>query len=161
MNKFSDFRGAKIVYYLVKELKEISVKKLMYLMYIYETISGIDLDYSLYHFGPKSIRVNWFINTAKSLNWIKEYYDKFLKLIPLSPEIEPLENEDKEILDIVKHYGRFSTSELSIIATALFMKREFGSSEEEIFESIKSLKPNKEPFLIRKLIDEANQIISL
>lgn len=149
-----DIEGAKVVFWLVKELGEVSVNKLMKLMYIYEVITGNDFDYTLYHSGPHSRRVIWFINIAKYLKWVEEYYDQTLLLKPLKADIEPIEK-----IDIAKQYGIFSTVELSIITTALYMKKEFGSSDEEIANHIKSLKSDKDARWINNLIQEADKLL--
>ncbi len=155
-----DIIGAKILYWLVKKLQEqhysTTVGKIVKLMYIYELFTGIDLDYELYHNGLYSRRVIYFIHIGKHLKWLEDYYKKdeglFLKALNVKKAIN-INKKDKEIIqDIIDYYGYFSTNELFVITTALYLKTKFGMSNEQVIDHISSLRPKRSIDWIKSLV---------
>ncbi|RLG32446.1 hypothetical protein DRN98_05285, partial [Methanosarcinales archaeon] len=80
---------------------------------------------------------------------------------PLNLPNEVTSSEKEMIDNLVNKYGDFSAIELSIIATAIYIKDNFGIGDNEIIDTVLSLKPNKREWvegILKKagFIDEAN-----
>lgn len=161
-----------IIYYLVKKLKERNPEKqigktvLQKMMYLFEGRSNSDLGFTMYHYGPYSSEVEDYINLAEVLGLIKVDWkpEKGYFIEPNEPLNLPSEvtSSEKEMIDnLVNKYGDFSAIELSIIATAIYIKDNFGIGDNEIIDTVLSLKPNKREWvegILKKagFIDETN-----
>jgi len=155
--KDSIFKETALIYYLIKKINEKNpskqigktiVQKLVYLL----TTEGIgEFDYSMYHYGPYSAEVSSELDLAKDIGaveieWVpskgyfirpKEIKSKENKLLE-----ELLSDEEKQkISSIVEKYSDFNAIELSIIATALFVRANFSvESDEKLVEIVSSIK---------------------
>jgi len=156
-----DITGAKILYWLVKGLQKrhysTTINKLVKLMYIFERLSGEDLDYELRYNGPHSSRVIYFIHIGKHLGWLEDHWKKEMGLFLTTKEADvDLDEKDKQIIqELIDRYGTFSTNELNVITTALFLKTVYNASEEDIIYYIYSLNPKRDLEQITKLVIRA------
>jgi len=127
-----------------KQIGKTIVQKMMYLL----TREGtVDFNYSMYHYGPYSSEVSGELNFASSsgivdINWVddKGYF------IKSTQKLENFENlltdQDKQVIDeLVKKFGRFNANELSLIATAFFLKDNFNVSDVRLAEVVHNAKP--------------------
>ena len=151
MNK-SRLRGVAMVSHLVKKLSEKYPNSQIGKTVVQKTVSMltrekvIDFDYSMYHYGPYSAQVSSELNLAENIgtveiDWIS---DKGYFIQSKSDELEGvLSDDDKQAIDrVIDRYGMFNAIELSIIATALFVKDDFEVNDnEELVRVVASLKP--------------------
>jgi 16S rRNA C1402 N4-methylase RsmH len=75
-------------------------------------------------------------------------------------EKELSENDKNKIGKIVEEYGSFSTKELSIITTAIFLKEEVENikSTDDLVKIIISLKPDYTEDVVRKILKKSRVI---
>ncbi len=97
-------------------------------MYIFEINSEEDFDYTMYHYGPYSSKVEDFVNIAEALGLLKIEWipDKGYSINPLNKSsnlLIKIEKEEKRKIEkIVEKFGEFNVNELFIITTALYIK---------------------------------------
>jgi len=163
------FHGPALIYYLVKKMKEkypssqigkTVVQKLVYLL----SRHGVgNFDYSLYHYGPYSSQVSSEITFAEEIGVldIKWIPDKgyLISGKPTSSFRNLLSYLDKKeiakINKIIQKYGRYNATDLSIIATALFLKENFDVNDiSNLTLAVASLKPQFDKNKISNLIEE-------
>jgi len=157
--------GAELIVYLIKKVKarypekQIGKTLVQKLMYLFEVKSKRDFDYTMYHYGPYSSKVENFLGIAKNLECIdiswhpgRGYFiepkdDGRLNSLKIS-------KEDKNVLDdIIEKYGAFSAKELSIIATAVYAKENFAITDsEKLVDAVLSLKPENKREWIQNLL---------
>lgn len=157
-------KGPSLVYYLVKLLKEKHPEKqigktiIQKLLLLVETRSDLDFDYTLYHYGPYSSQIGEYISLAEILGFINVTWNpkKGYFIEPIQPnkglllEVEDLQNLLKEIVD---NYGKFTANELSIIATAIYIKNKFGiKSPEELINIVLQIKPKNKRDWIKDIL---------
>jgi len=86
-------KGPAIIYYLVKQLKEkypdkqVGKTVIQKLMYLFESKSNGDFEFTMYHYGPYSSKVGEYVNIAEVLGLIKQNGNQ-RKGIPLSRVIQ-------------------------------------------------------------------------
>lgn len=163
-------KGPSLMYYLVKKLKEKYPNKqigktiIQKLLFLLETRSDLDFDYTLYHHGPYSSQIGEYIDLAEALDFISIRWDskKGYFIEPFKPDenllydIKDLQNLIKEI---VEDYGKFTANELSIIATAIYIKNKFNiKSSEELINTVWQAKPNNRKDWIEKILMEGKVI---
>ena len=107
----------------------------------------IDSDYSLYHYGPFSVEVAQELDYAQcekllEIQW-KMDSGYFIKTNEeKSEELEKLDQHTKQTInDVIKRYGHYDASKISIIATALYIRDRFGINDQDLAEKVKSIKP--------------------
>ena len=161
-------RNARLIYWLIKKLEEkypanqIGKTKIQKLMYLLENKLNEDFGYTMYHYGPYSSEVAETLNTANILGWldIKWKIDKgyFISTKKVSlPELQ--DKESKVIENLVDKYGDFSAVELSIIATAVYVKNNFDIEDpDEIIDVVLSLKPNNKREWVKNILEKAGVI---
>ena len=161
----SMLRGVAMVSHLVKKLSEkypdsqIGKTVVQKTVYILTRDKVIDFDYSMYHYGPYSAQVSGEINFAENIgtveiDWIP---DKGYFIKSKSNELEGvLSDADKQAINrVIDKYGMFNAIELSIIATALFVKDDFEVNDnEELVRVVASLKPKYGIDRIRNILEE-------
>ena len=162
-------QGPILVFHLVKMIKEKYPNKqvgktvIQKLMYLFETRSHEDFDYTMYHYGPYSSKVGGYINRAEALGlidvkWIpkKGYFiepnKKGMDKLPIQIEEEKL----RQLETVIDEFGGFTANELSIISTTIYVKNNFGISDpQKIIETVLSLKPNNQMEWIKQLLERA------
>jgi len=150
----SIFKLPTVISYLVKLMgdknpgKQIGKTIIQKQMLLFARQQGIDLDYSMYHYGPYSSLVSSDLNYAEVLgllssNWIpdKGYFIKSTEEI--GKYLHLLDDTEKNIIaKIVEDFGNFNASELAIIATAFFIKDNYKVPNDELPEAVHNAKPN-------------------
>jgi len=162
-----------LIYFLVKKLKEkypekqIGKTAIQKLLFLLETKSDLDFDYTLYHYGPYSFQVSRYINLAEILGFIKvEWHPEIGYLIePLQPDKNLLFGIKEELLNllekIVDDYGKFTAQELSIIATAVYIKNKVGIKDlDELVDAVNRIKPKYQKEWIKKVLIEGKVIVN-
>ncbi len=163
-------KGPSLVYYLVKRLKEKYPEKqigktiIQKLLFLVETRSDLDFDYTMYHYGPYSSQIGEYIGLAENLGFINVKWNskKGYFIEPLQPnkslllEVEDLQNLLEEVVD---NYGKFTANELSIITTAIYIKNKFGiKSPEELINIVLQIKPNNKKDWIKDILIKGDVI---
>lgn len=138
-----------------KQVGKTLVQKMLYLL----AWGGIvDLDYTLYHYGPFSREVERSLEKASDLGLVdiewrsnKGYYIR-----EKGERREKIEDEIKEgIREIVEEYKGYSANKLSIIATALYIIKHFDvTKKRKLINQILSLKPNNRPEWVKETLKE-------
>jgi uncharacterized protein YwgA len=159
-----------ILAYLVDQLKKqnsdtIGRTKIQKLIFLFSLKRDIDLNYSLYHYGPFSSYVSSELDVAQNMNLLISEYS------PLSGysiktnkacevNTEQLSKDDIKIINnIIENYGDYSVNQLAIIATALYIKKNFGIKDDnELINSLHEIKSDFGIEYIRKILIE-NKIL--
>ena len=141
-----------------KQIGKTIVQKMMYLL----TREGtVDFNYSMYHYGPYSSEVSGELNFASSagivnINWVddKGYF------INSTQKLENFKNlltdQDTQVIDeLVKKFGRFNAIELSLIATAFFLKDNFNVLDVKLAEVVHDAKPKYSHEYIKAVLQSA------
>jgi len=162
---------ATLVYTLIKELSEqypdtqISKTVVQRMMYLIERELGLDLGFSMYHYGPHSAQVSYCIDFIEELglidvNWdIQKGYSIAVKENKKASDTIKdtlTQTEKSTVKEIVHKYG---SSELFMVTTALFVRDEFGvKAGEQLIKIVKSLKPEYSDDYIKNTLKEAEFI---
>lgn len=150
------FHNPTLISYVVKTMKEmypdaqVGKTVIQNLIYLISRKGVCDFDYSLYHYGPHSSQVSNELNFAEeigaiAIDWIPER-GYFIFPGPMcSPKLllqNTKETERDVVNEVVQEYGAYNAIELSIIATALFLKENFGVNDGgNLVEVVSSLRP--------------------
>ena len=162
-------RNIKLIYWLIKKLEEkypgqqIGKTKIQKLMYLLEDSLNEDFGYTMYHYGPYSNEIAESLNVANIIGWLDmewhvgEGYYISLKNPSSISEIQP--DEETKINEVVEKYGHFTALELSIITTAVYVKKNFDVNDpNEIIDIVLSLKPNNKKEWIKDILERAGVI---
>jgi len=149
----SIFKRPALIAYLVKSIsgrytsKQIGKTVIQKMIYILSRKGLLEANYSMYHYGPYSQEIAGELNFAESsgLIEIKWIDDKgyFITSVPNKLEqFEPLlrEGEKLEIDRAVEKFGGFNANELSIIATAIYLKDKFKVDDSKLIEAVHEIK---------------------
>lgn len=127
------------------QLGKTAVQKMTYLV-SRESAGGFN--YSLYHYGPYSGDVSYYLDTCNQNGLIKINWkgDSGYEITPNNSInfAEDLKSEDRETVEsIVDKYAQYNAVELSLIATAFYVKDQYTDVDsEELVKIVQSLKPN-------------------
>jgi uncharacterized protein YwgA len=145
-----------------KQIGKTMIQKMLYLMSLRGTI---DIDYSMYYYGPYSQEVSNELDIAESIGVIEIKWidDKgyFIKAIPDAlREFESIliADEKDQISLIAEKFGIFNASELSIIATGFYLMNNFGIKEDRLVDAIHDLKQNHTTQYIKSALRRAEVI---
>ncbi|MCD6450004.1 MAG: hypothetical protein J7L34_05815 [Thermotogaceae bacterium] len=152
MDLKSVFKDVGIICYLVKKLQGVSPQVgktvIQKLMYILERKGVGKYNYTLYHYGPYSSKVESLLNYAEFLKGVNvEWGVGRGYLIKPSVNVEHLEksvSEDKKetINDIVTKVGSLTAKDLSLLSTILYVENQENiSNDEELINVVRSIKP--------------------
>jgi uncharacterized protein YwgA len=137
-----------------KQIGKTIIQKIFYLL---KRENIINLNFSLYHYGPFSSEVSEVIDYARengfiSVNWIDE---KGFQIKTKNKKHIPLDDDVKEkIQKIITIYSDLQANDLSIIATAFFAMDNYKIEEKnKLIEMVHSIKPMFEETTIRHLIE--------
>lgn len=168
MKSKSIFKNPMLIGYLVKRIrvkyprKQVGKTIIQKMMYLLNRDGVVDFDYSMYHYGPYSSALSSELNFAENtdivqVKWIddKGYFigttaarlKKFEKLVT--------EGEKQAIDEIVERFGSFTAIELSIIATAFFLKDNFGVSNSKLVTVIHQIKQDHSVEYIESILRKA------
>ncbi|MEM2742201.1 MAG: DUF4065 domain-containing protein [Nitrososphaeria archaeon] len=164
------FKGLAVISFLVKKMsekypsKQIGKTIIQKMMYLIKREGIVDYTYSMYHYGPYSSEVSSELNLCEALDILAINWDPnkgyIISRKENKYEKELSKKDKKKIEKIVDKYGRFNAKELSIIASAFFLKDEIGniSSNEELVKIIASLKPDYDEGFIRNILEKSGVI---
>lgn len=120
----------------------------------------VDFDYSMHYYGPYSAEVSSELDNAESMKIvnIKWIENKGFYIRPGTEigKYESILTEDEKMAvdNIVDKFGDSSITDLSIIATALFLKNNFNLSHERIVNIISKSK-NQPLLYIRNVLKKS------
>ncbi|NHV06549.1 MAG: SocA family protein [Thaumarchaeota archaeon] len=144
--------------YPSKQIGKTVVQKMMYLL---TRENVVDYKYSMYHYGPYSSELSSDLNLCEELGILTIKWDNekgFDITLNENQYENKLSSEDKrKIEEIVDKYGHFNAKELSIIATALFLKTECENNE-DLIKVVASLKPDYDENTIRNILKKGSVI---
>lgn len=157
-------KTAHILRYLVKTLhnnfSDIQVGKTLIqkMIYLLTRERKLNLDYTLYHYGPFSREVERGLDKASHFNLLniewrthQGYHITATKNKHTTKEIP--KEITSEIKKLVNKYGQFSANKLSIIATALYVVDHYTiQSAGELVDKIISLKPDNKPSWVKEVL---------
>lgn len=161
------FKNPTLIGYLVrrmdmeypgKQVGEIVIQKMMYLL---TRNNIVNFDYSMNHSGPHSSEVSGELNFGENVGIVQAKWidDKgyFIETTPKLDRFEKLiaEKEKKGIDEIVKRFGSFNAIELSIIATAFFLKDNFGVHDAKLAPVVHNIKQNRPVEYIENVLQKA------
>ncbi len=149
----SIFKNPAIIGYLIKRLHEEHANKqigktfVQKMLYLLSREGVVDFDYSMYHYGPYSAGAASELNFAENRGLITiKWVDGAGYFVETTPELEKFEKliqeEEKSVINkLIGKYGDFNAVDLSLLATAYFMKDNFNTPDAELAETIHNLKP--------------------
>lgn len=168
----SIFKNPTLIGYLVRRIgaeypgEQVGKTVLQKMMYLLSRKKIVNFDYSMYHYGPYSSEVSGELNFAENtgiveVKWI-ENKGYFIETTPKIEKFEHLltEKEKQGINEIVKRFGSFNAIELSIIATAFFLKDNFEVQDTKLVSVIQKIKQNHTFEYIESLLQKA-EILAL
>lgn len=160
----SIFKNPALISYLVKKIRieypkrQVGKTIIQKMVYLLNRNDAVDFDYSMYHYGPYSSEVSGELNFAQNIGIVQvEWIDDkgyFIESTAKLKKFEKLitEEEKKAIDEIVERFGSFNAIELSIIATAFFLKDNFGVRDTELVTVIHRFKQDHSAEYIKKVL---------
>ncbi len=166
----SIFKNPTLIGYLVKRInmndpnKQVGKTVIQKMMYLLTRNNIVDFNYSMYHYGPYSPAVSGELNFAENtgivqIKWVDEkgyFIEATSKLKKFEKHIA--KQEKQEINEIVEKFGSFNSIELSIIATAFFLKDNFGVSDTELVSMVHQIKQNHQVEYIESVLQKAGNL---
>lgn len=147
------FKYTAMIGYMVKKLQEARPGKqigktfIQKMIYLLTREGAVRFDYSMYHYGPYSSGVERELNLAEQrgfvdLKWVAGagYFAEATSKLEGFEELV-LDSEKQAIEKLVDQYGELNAIDLSLIATAYYMKDNFDTPDERLSETIHGLKP--------------------
>lgn len=137
------------------------------LMYFFSLEKNIDLDYSLFHYGTFSFFVSSELDKIESKNLINSEYSptsgySISNTRELDEFITKISGEDIKIIDkIVDNYKLYLAKELAIIATAIYIKKEYGVQDDGLLiQKLHRIKPEYSEDKIQSILHDSGVINS-
>jgi uncharacterized protein YwgA len=166
----NNFKNAVLIGYLAgsiadqypdKQVGKTIIQKMIFFMI---EKGMFDFDYSMYHYGPYSAQVENEIDFAEksfiiNISWVEDkgyYIQRGMKYQNFAFLLS--ESEKEQIDRLILEFGHLSASELSILATGLFMKNRFDVAEEDLPPIVHEIKPKYSLDAIRKLLSPHNLV---
>ncbi|HOT06259.1 MAG: hypothetical protein A4E45_00362 [Methanosaeta sp. PtaB.Bin039] len=167
----SMFKTSGLMGYLVKRLNEerpdtqVGKTIIQKMMYLLSRNGIIDFDFSMYHYGPYSSEVAGELNFAErngivEISWEddKGYFIKPTNKIEKFSYL--LDDDEKRAVDeLIERFGGFKAIDLSLIATALYLKDNFGVGDDRLVDAVHNAK-NKYSLVYIEGVLKAGGIIS-
>lgn len=164
----SMFRNSGLIGYLVERLnekypgKQIGKTIIQKMMYLLSRSDVANFDFSMYHYGPYSSEVSGELNFAErngvvDISW-KDEKGYFIKETDRVEDfMHLLSSEEKEVVDeLVERFGCFKAVDLSLIATALYLKDNFGVQDERLVEAVHNAKKKFAPEYIEGILKKSS-----
>jgi uncharacterized protein YwgA len=161
------FRNSTLISYVIKYVhskypdKQIGKTYIQKMIYLLMREGLFDLNYSMYYYGPYSKETASDLNFAESIeminiNWID---DKGYSVSVNQSNFEKFESiiggHEKQIVSqVVDRFGRYKAIELSIIATALYLKDNSGVPDMELVAAVHDLKPEYSDVYIKNILEK-------
>ncbi|MBK9097031.1 MAG: DUF4065 domain-containing protein [bacterium] len=139
-----------------KQLGKTMIQKLCYLL-TREDI--LDYDYSLYHYGPYSVDLESDLDILNffdevSIGWNQYGYDIEIK----NQELKLDKLQAEKIKNVIENYGHYTATDLSLVATALYIKDNYGIDDYDLVDEVHNIKPNFNPEYIENVLQSAEII---
>jgi uncharacterized protein len=138
-----------------KQIGKTIVQKMMYLL-SRKNIAGFD--FSMYHYGPYSSELSGEMSFAERNGIIKvAWKDNEGYFIRPSESAEQffalLDDEERQAVDdFVSQFGKFNATDLFLLATALYLKDNFGIEENRLPEAVHNAKKKYSTEYIEKIL---------
>lgn len=167
MSGKSIFKNPTLIGYLVKKIRveypkrQVGKTIIQKMMYLLNRNDVVDFDYSMYHYGPYSSEVSGELNFAQNTGIIQvKWIDDKGYFIESTSKLKKFEKlitggEKRAIDEIVERFGSFNAIELSIIATAFFLKDNFGVPNTELVNVIHQIKQDHTIEYIESILRKA------
>lgn len=159
------FRNSGLIGYLVKGLKEkypskqIGKTVIQKMMYLLSRSNVANFGFSMYHYGPYSSEVSGELNFAErngivDISW-KDAEGYYINPTERVQNFEYLLSDDEKrvVDDLVTRFGRFKAVDLSLIATALYLKDNFDVEEYRLVEAVHSAKKKYPTKYIKSILE--------
>ena len=160
----SIFRNSGLIGYLVKRLdeeypdKQIGKTIIQKMMYLLSRSDVANFSFSMYHYGPYSSEVSGELNFAErngivDVSW-KDAEGYYINPTERAGQFEHLltGEEKRAVDDLVTRFGRFRAVDLSLIATALYLKDNFDVEEDRLVEAVHKAKKRFSPDYIKSIL---------
>jgi len=163
-HKESIFRAAGLIGYLVKRLNEGNPEKQIGNFFVPKMMSLLSrkniarCGFSMYHYGPYSSELSGEMSFAERNGIIKvAWKDNEGYFIRSSETAEQffalLDDEERQVVgDYVRQFGKFNATDLSLVATALYLKDNFGVEDSRLPEAVHNAKKKYSPGYIKKIL---------
>jgi len=151
--------------YAIKKLNELDRSKpvgktvVQKIIYLANRELNIDLNYTLYHYGPYSSDVMHFLEYSESIgltdvrwNTAEGYHITQIKEVPVSKNIKEIINK------VVEKYGKYTATDLSIIATALYLMDNYETDRNKVVEQVHEIKPKHSTITIKSILEKAGLV---
>jgi len=161
----SMFRNSGLIGYLVKRLKEkypskqIGKTVIQKMMYLLSRSDVANFGFSMYHYGPYSSEVSGELNFAErngivDISW-KDAEGYYINPTERVQNFEYLlsDGEKRVVDDLVARFGRFKAVDLSLIATALYLKDNFDVEDDRLVEAVHNAKKKYPPKYIKSILE--------
>ncbi len=167
MNAKSIFKNPALTGYLVKKInekypgKQVGKTIIQRMMYLLTRSKTVDFDYSMYYYGPFSSEVSGELNFAQDSGIIQiEWVDKKGYFINATTKLNDFDSlitdeEKSAIENITEKFGDFNAIDMSIIASAFFLKDNFGVSDTELVDVIHQTRQNHPSNYIKNVLQKA------
>lgn len=154
MKNSSIFKNPALIGYLVDELnkkhpnKQVGKTVVQKMMYFLTREGHTNFNFSMYHYGPYSSGISSELGTAAASGIVNETWHNnegyYIESGPKKGDFKDLvsEAEKQAVNQIIEKYGEFNAVEMSIIATAFYIKENFDAESNEIAEVVHRLKRN-------------------
>lgn len=153
----SIFKSSGLIGYLVKRLnedypdKQVGKTIIQKMVYLLSRKNIARFDFSMYHYGPYSSELSGELSFAEKNGIVKvtwkdsEGYfikpttdaDRFLALLK--------GDEQQAVNETVKQFGKFTAKDLSLIATALYLRDNFGVEDSKLADAVHNAKKRYSP----------------
>lgn len=152
-----------LIAYMVKRLREQDENKqigktiVQKMAYLLELNSDVDFDYTMYHYGPFSRRVEGLLDMAEKKGYVDIEWNSDKGYFIEPKKDVPEENLDEDIKkavdDVVNRYSKYLAVDLSLIATGHYVKDNYEyESDERLVEIVLSLKSDYGEEKIKELL---------
>jgi uncharacterized protein YwgA len=160
----SIFKAAGLIGYLVKRLndnnpdKQIGKTIVQKMMYLLSRKNVARFDFSMYHYGPYSSELSGEMSFAEKSGIIEvAWKDNEGYFIRPSEIVEQffslLGSDERQAADeIVRQFGKFNATDLSLVATALYLRDNFGVEDRRLPEAVHNAKKKYSPEYIEKIL---------
>ena len=164
--KESLFWNTGLIGYLVKMLserypdKQIGKTIIQKMMYLLTRCNVANFNFSMYHYGPYSSEVSGELNFAErngvvGISWKDEKGYFITKTEKIDDFAHLLSKDEKEaVKEIAEQFGGFKAIDLSLIATALYLKDNFGVKDERLVQAVHNAKKRFSPEYIESILKE-------
>jgi uncharacterized protein YwgA len=160
----SIFKNPALIAHLVKRIqekypgKQIGKTIVQKMLYLLSRDGVLNVDYSMHYYGPYSQKIASEIDFAESTDIIEIKWvdNKGYFISSNTDKFESIIEAEKNYVDvIVDRFGGFNAKELSIIATALYLRDNFEIDDTKIVDSVHNIKEQYSAQEIRSILQKS------